>query len=130
MKLITVLVVALISLGTYYYFLKNAAPGTGEVATQAISTTGVKMDLTSMAQAERMYFVQHGSYGTLDQLVSAGTMNLTRTGRDGYTYAVTTSPGGFTITATHPDVPGTDGGAPLRYPTLRIDQTMQVQSGD
>jgi hypothetical protein len=133
MKLITLLLVALISVGAYYYFLKNAAPAPGEVATQAISTTGVEMDLTSMAQAERMYFAQNGSYGTLDQLTSSGTMNLTRTGRDGYSYSVTTSPGGFTITATHPDVPvpaGTNGAAPLHYPTLSIDQTMQVRRSD
>lgn len=131
MKLITLLLAALISIGAYYYFLKNAAPGPGEVATQAISTTGVEMDLTSMAQAERMYFAQHDSYGTIDQLVSNGTMNLTRTGRDGYTYSVTTTPGGFTITASHPDMPaGPNGAAPLHYPTFSIDQTMQVHRND
>ena len=129
--LISVLFVALIGMGGYYYFLQRAAPEPGTVATQAISTTGVEMDLTSIAQAERMYFAQNGSYATLDQLTSNGTMNLARTERDGYTYSVATSPSGFTATARHADVPaGSNGAPPLHYPTISIDQTMQIQQSN
>ena len=52
--------------------------GKGQVVTQAISTTGVEMDLNAIAQAERQYFAQNGSYASLDQLVSSGSMNINR----------------------------------------------------
>ena len=92
--MVSLLAVALIALGGYSFYLKNAAPaaGEGQIVTQAISTTGVEMDLNAIAQAERMYFAQNGSYASLDQLVSGGTMNISAGGRDGYTYSVETSP--------------------------------------
>ena len=40
----SLLVTALIGVGAYLYFLKQAAPGPGMVATQTISVTGVKSD--------------------------------------------------------------------------------------
>jgi hypothetical protein len=130
-SLVGLLLTATIAMGTYYYYLKSAAPGASMVATQAISTTGVEMDLNAMAQAERMYFAQNGSYASLDQLASSGTMNLSRAGRDGYTYSVDTSASGFTVTARHPDIPAgvTQGSAAIHYPTLSVDQSMQVRQG-
>ena len=84
MRMIGLLFAALIGLGIYYYFLKQAAPAPGQVVTQAISTTGVEMDLNAIAQAERMYFAQNGSYGDLGQLTSSGALTMSRSGRDGY----------------------------------------------
>ena len=127
MRMIGLLLAALLGLGLYYYFLKQAAPAPGMVATQAISTTGVEMDLNSIAQAERMYFAQNGSYGDLDQLTSSGTMNLARTGRDGYTYSIETGQNGFTVTARHPEVPPSGGFTPPHYPVISVDQTMQFR---
>lgn len=127
----SLLLVALVALGSYYYFLKRAAPGDGTVATQAISTTGVEMDLTAIAQAERAYFVQNGIYADLDTLTSSGNLTMTRTGRDGYAYSVATSASGFAATARHEDPPtGANGAATLHYPTLSIDQSMQIHQGD
>lgn len=127
MRMIGLLFAALIALGGYYYFLKRAAPAPGMVATQAISTTGVEMDLTAIAQAERMYFVQNGSYGDMDQLTTSGTMNLARTGRDGYTYSIETGQNGFTVTARHPEAPASPGVTPLHYPVISVDQSMQFR---
>jgi hypothetical protein len=131
-SLVSVLMVAAISLGLYFYVLKRAAPEPGTVATQAISTTGVEMDLLSIAQAERVYFAQNGSYADLNTLVSSGAMNMTRSGRDGYTYSVEASGAGFTVTARHADtsVAPTNGAVPLHYPAFFIDQSMQVRRGD
>jgi len=81
MRMLGLLFAALIAIGAYYYFMKQAAPGPGMVATQAITTTGVEMDLNAMAQAERTYFAQNGSYADLDQLASSGTLSTPRTGR-------------------------------------------------
>ena len=97
------------------------------MATQAISTTGVEMDLNAIAQAERVYFAQNGSYADLDRLASSGAMNIARTGRDGYTYSVDASGSTFTATAIHPDSPAMNGVAPLHYPQISIDQSMQLR---
>ena len=123
--MIGVLLAALIALGAYYYFLKRAAPSPGTVVTQTISTTGVEMDLNSIAQAERMYFAQNGTYAGLDQLTSSGTMNLARTGRDGYTYSIETGQNGFTVIARHPEVSGNPGVTPPHFPVISVDQNME-----
>jgi len=131
-SLVSILVVALIALGAYSLYLKRAAPGPGQVATQSISTTGVQMDLNAIAQAERLYFAQNGAYASLDQLVSGGAMNLSRTSRDGYTYTIETSATGFLVTASRPDIPAgvIQGSAAIHYPTLTVDQTMQIHQSD
>src|SRR3954470_18187596 len=106
-SMVSILVVALIALGGYALYLRQASFGTapGQIVTQAISTTGVEMDLNAIAQAERQYFAQSGSYASLDQLASSGTMNVNATGRDGYTYSVENSQAGFKVLANHPDIP-------------------------
>jgi hypothetical protein len=131
-SLVALVVVLLIGMGVYSRYLKTAAPGPGQIATQAISTTGVQMDLNAIAQAQRMYFAQNGSYASLDQLVSSGTMNFNSAGRDGYSYSVEAFPGGFRVTATHPDIPAgvTEGSQAIHYPTLSIDQNMQIRQHD
>jgi hypothetical protein len=117
---------AVIAMGIYYLYLKQAAPAPGMLATQAITTTGVEMDLNAIAQAERTYFAQNGSYADLDQLTSSGALTMARSGRDGYTYSIETAGNGFTVTARHSDGPAVSGVAPLHYPALSIDQTMEV----
>jgi hypothetical protein len=131
-SLASLLLVALIALGAYFYLLKRAAPGAGMVATQAISTTGVEMDLTAIAQAERTYFAQNGSYASLGELTSSGALTMARTGRDSYEYSIETSAGGFTVTARHQGASAAlaNGAAPPHYPALSIDQTMQVRQSD
>ena len=126
MRMIGLLFAAAIAVGIYYYYLKQAAPAPGMVATQAITTTGVEMDLNAIAQAERTYFAQNGSYADLDQLASSGALGTARTGRDGYSYSIETSGNGFTVSARHNDSPASSGAVPLHYPALSIDQTMQL----
>jgi hypothetical protein len=133
-SMVSILIVALIALGGYAFYLKTATPaaGNGQIITQSISTTGVEMDLNAIAQAQRMYFAQNGSYASLDQLASSGTMNISAGGRDGYTYSVDTSPTTFVVTATHPDIPAgvIQGSAAIHYPTITVDQNMQIHQSD
>ena len=130
--LISLMVTALLGLGIYLYFLKQAAPEPGMVVTQAVSTTGVQNDLVGIAQAERMYFTQNGAYTDLPTLASTGTMNIARTGRDGYSYTTETSGNSFTVTARYtaplPEMP--KGVEPPHWPTYSIDQTMEIHKGD
>jgi hypothetical protein len=120
-----VLVAAAILLGVYELYLKRM-PTTdkGTAATQAISLTGVRMDLLQIAQAERSYIALNSSCVSLDDLTSSGTLAVSKPGRDGYTYEVACGSGDqFQVTARHPAAPD---GSPIRYPNLSIDQTMQV----
>jgi hypothetical protein len=130
--LIGIMVTAAIGLGIYMYTLKQAAPGPGMVVTQNISLVGVKNDLISIAQAERLYYTQNGSYTDLSTLASSGTMNITRTSRDGYTYSAETSGNTFTVTASYtaPPVENAAGVTPPHFPTFTIDQSMEVHQGD
>jgi hypothetical protein len=135
-SIVSTLVVAVVALGIYYYFLKQAAPVHGTAVTQEVSLTGVQMDLLSIAQAERAYDAQNGGYATLDQLTSSGSLTMLRSGRDGYTYSVATTPNGFTATAAYTAPPpppppmGQPAATPLHYPSMWIDQNMEVHQGD
>jgi len=95
----------------------------GTAPTQAISLTGVRGDLLQIAQAEGMYIAQNGHCATLDELTSSNSLSMTNPGRDGYTYSVECSGGDFSVTARHAVAAA---GSPIRYPTLAIDQTMEV----
>jgi Type IV minor pilin ComP, DNA uptake sequence receptor len=130
--LVGLLVTAAIGLGIYMYTLKQAAPGPGMAVTQNISLVGVKTDLAAIAQAERMYYTQNGSYADLPTLSSTGTMNITRTSRDGYTYSAEPSGNTFTVTATYtaPPVDNPADVTPPHFPTFTIDQTMEVHQVD
>jgi hypothetical protein len=126
MKQLVALLVALVVGGGIYYFSLKKMPTTdaGTASTQAISLTGVRMDLNQIAQAERTYFASNGKCASLDELSSSGTMNLSRTERDGYTYEVRCGEGSeFSVIAHHAPAPAD---SPIRYPILAIDQNMQI----
>lgn len=130
--LIGLLVTAVIGVGIYLYLLKQAAPTPQTVATQNVDIVGVKNDLVAIAQAERMYYTQNGSYADLSTLSSSGTMNIARTNRDGYTYAAVPSGGAFSVSATYtaPPVPMPAGTTAPHFPTFTIDQTMEIHQVD
>jgi len=131
-SLVGLMITAAIGLGIYLYTLKQAAPAPGMVVTQTISVVGVKNDLISIAQAERMYYAQNSSYADLPTLSSSGVLSSIRTGRDGYTYTIETSGNTFTATATYTPPPVDNPGhvTPPHFPTYSIDQTMEVHQGD
>ena len=131
-SLVGLMITAAIGLGIYMYTLKQAAPAPGMVATQTISVVGVKNDLISIAQAERMYYAENGSYADLPTLTSSGAMSMMRSSRDGYTYTVVPSGSTFTATATYtaPPVDNPAHVTPPHFPTFSIDQTMEVHQGD
>lgn len=119
------LVFAGIIFGIYQYSLKKMPtmdPGTAP--TQAISLTGVRGDLLQIAQAERSFQALNDHCATSDELISSNSLAMRQLQRDGYTYTVDCGSGGnFSATARHPAAPAN---SPIRYPTLSIDQSMQV----
>ena len=120
-----ILVAAAIIGGIYFYYVKKMpTTDSGTAPTQAISLTGVRMDITQIAQAERTYVATNGHCVNLEGLSSSGLVNLARTERDGYSYEIQCGSGTeFAVTARHAPAPPD---SPIRYPTLSINQNMQV----
>ena len=116
-----ILVVALISVMAYrMYFSKVQSSETG-TPVETIRMVGVKNDLIAIAQAERAYQAEHGSYGSLEELKAAGAMTMLRNGRDGYSYDVRTGASGFRVLAKC---------SPAAHPGCSnwiVDQSMEVQ---
>jgi hypothetical protein len=122
--LVGVLVTAGFLFGVYLLYLKRIPTvAEGTASTQAISLTGVRMDLLQIAKAEQNSISVDGRCASLDELLSSGSMSLSRTERDGYSYSVDCSGNEFTVTARHAPAPA---GSPIRYPNYAMDQNMQV----
>jgi hypothetical protein len=120
-SVVSLLVVALIAVFAYkFWFSQMQSSGAGANPTQVIDIVGVKNDLISIAQAERAYQAEHGSYASLQDLTSSGALTMTRSGRDGFTYEVETSGAGFRVVAHCPAA--TSPGCQDWY----VDETMQV----
>ena len=122
---LALLVVALILFGVYYFHLRQMPttdPGTAP--TQAISLTGVRTDLLQIGQAERGYIAENGRCASLDELMSSKSLTMSRSERDGYSYTLDCSGSNFSVTATHPPAPS---GSEIRFPTLSVDDTLQVR---
>ena len=123
--LAAMLVCAGIAYGIYQYSLKQMpVSDAGTASTQAISLTGVRGDLLQIAQAERSFTALNDHCASIDELISSNSLAMRRPERDGYSYTVQCSGGDFTAIARHPAAPAS---SPIRYPTLAIDQTMQVR---
>jgi hypothetical protein len=126
MKIFVSLLVAVGFLwGVYLLYLKKiptAAEGTA--STQAISITGVRMDLLQIAKAERTSISVDGHCMSMDELLTSGSTSMSRPEREGYTYSVECSRNDFTATARHAPAPA---GSSIRYPNMVIDQSMQVR---
>jgi hypothetical protein len=119
------LVFAGIAFGIYQYSLKKMPttdPGTAP--TQAINLTGVRGDLLQIAQSERSFLALNDHCANIDELISSNSITMRQPERDGYTYTLDCgSAGNFKAVARHAPAPA---GSPIRYPTLSIDQSMQV----
>lgn len=118
MGLLTVVIAA--AIGYWFYASNLKASGATPGPEQVISTVAVKDDLISIAQAERIYQASHGSYASLDDLYSSGTLMARKSARDGYTYSSETSLEGFRITARCEPREQTP------CPSFSIDQNMQI----
>jgi hypothetical protein len=77
----------------------GATDGESPVAIAANETAAI-VRLRAIAEAERSYFAQSGSYGTLEKLVAQGLIADESKGRlNGYKFEVMASSKGFLVTA-------------------------------
>ena len=118
------LVGAALLFAVYLFYLKQMpTTDSGTAPTQAISLTGVRMDLLQIADGEHGYIATNGHCASLDELISSNNISMTRAERDGYTYEVQCSANGFTATARHLPAPA---GSPIRYPNFAIDSSLDL----
>lgn len=119
-NILGLLVVALIAVLVYKFYFSKTGDGGTATPMRTIDVVGVKNDLLAIAQAERAYQAEHGSYASLDELTSSGAMTMAKTSRDGYTYEVQTSADEFHVIAHCPAAtqPGCSN--------YSVDQSMQV----
>ena len=107
----------------YYMYRPSLEPSPGEKVSpvQQVDVTGVKADLLSMAQAERLYLTSHSTYGTLEELQQDGSLNFNGRERRGYKYSIEVDGAShFRIIASPADP------AKAEWPTLSIDDTMTI----
>jgi hypothetical protein len=113
----------LVALGGGYFAYHSYFTHSGLDTTppqEQIDVVGIRSQLLTIGQAEKMYVVAHSAYGTLDELQQDGPPSIGAPQR-GYTFSV--SPNGsqsFTATATP------DAGAKPGWPTLVLDTSGQV----
>ena len=116
------LIVAVIAGLIYKYeFSGSQAPGVS-TPVQTIDVVGVKNDLLAIAQAERNYGAEHGSFVSLSELNSSGALAIAKTERDGYSYDIQTEDQNFHVVA---HCPASTNPGCTNY---SIDQTMQIQA--
>jgi hypothetical protein len=119
------MIVGLVIAAAIVWFVVKAqyaqGPTGGQPPKEVIDVVGVKNDLLSIGQAERMYLASHGSYASVDDLQKDGSLTFSGENRRGYNYNAELDDGQhFKITATPSDP------AKASWPTLSIDDTMQV----
>ena len=128
-SILSLLVVLVIAFGMFFLYTKKMSPGgRSDSPSESISSTGIKTDLLSIAQAERIFYAQNGRYAPLPELTSSGALTIPRNGRDGYTYSVETSDAGFTVTARF--TPSDGASSAPRRPKLVIDQSMEIREAN
>ncbi len=127
MKRMGALAGLIVALGIGWWMFKaeyTAGPAHGAPPKQIIDVTGVRADLLSIAQAERMYLASHGTYATLDQLQQDGSLLFSPNNRRGYNFTAEINDSQhFEITAA-PSDPAKTG-----WPTLSIDDSMRITQG-
>jgi competence protein ComGC len=117
---IGLLVVALIVALAYKFYFSKMQTQETRTPMQTINVVGVKNDLLAIAQAERAFQAEHGTYASLEDLRSSGAMTMTKAGRDGYTYEVESSSAGFRVVAHCP------AAASPECSNWAVDQSMEV----
>ncbi len=125
-KLVGILVFVAVAFGIYYFaFKKMPSTDPGTAPTQAINLTGVRSDLLKIAQAERSNMALSSHCVEINELISNGSLTMSRPEREGYSYEIRCNgdSGEFAVTARHAPAPE---GSPIRYPILATDQNMQV----
>ena len=113
--------VIVLAIGYWVYRaeLVGGSPGAPSTVVDQADVAGVKSDLLSIGEAERLYLAGHDSYATLDQLQQEGSISFSS--RHGYNFSVEPDGGQHFRAVATPA-----GTAKAGWPVLSIDETMQI----
>lgn len=118
-RILSLLVVAVIVMVGYMFYFK--AGGSAISSPQsAPNAVGAQNDILAIAQAERSYQAENGSYAPLDKLLSSGALSMEKPARQGYEYSVEPSSANFRVIARCT-------GAAAGCASFFVDSTMSVQ---
>jgi len=107
----------------YQLYVSSLDPESGSSPKQQIDLTGIKADMLSLAQAERLYFASNGAYATLNQLQQSGNIHFQGFNRRGYSFNIEIDGiQHFRITAKPIDSARAD------WPAFSIDETLQIST--
>jgi hypothetical protein len=110
-----------VAIGYFVYTARFSGKEGSPPPKQQIDVTGIRMDLLSLAQAEKRYAALHGSYAPLKQLQQAESVPFQGSDNRGYSYEILIEDAQrFLITARPVDPARAD------WPTLSIDETGQL----
>jgi hypothetical protein len=118
-RILSLLVVVAIVIVGYMYIFK-AGGSAISAPHSAPNAVGAQNDILAIAQAERAYQAENGSYASLDKLLSSGALSMQKPARDGYEYAVESSSANFRVVAR---CTGSAAGCSSFF----VDSTMSVQ---
>ncbi|MGA8103925.1 MAG: hypothetical protein WB869_17340 [Candidatus Acidiferrales bacterium] len=118
-RILSLLVVVAIMFAGYFYMFKASGPAISSPHS-APNAAGAQNDILAIAQAERAYQAENGSYARLDKLLSSGALSMQKPGREGYEYNVEPSSTNFRVVARCT-------GAASGCTSFFVDSTMSVQ---
>jgi hypothetical protein len=104
------------------YSKRSKAPA--DRTAQAVVTVAIKNDLLRIAQAEMIYYSDHGEYASIETLTESGALSMKTPGRGVYEYSVEFTARGFVITAR------AKGEEAVRWPVLTMDERRQFVQTD
>jgi hypothetical protein len=116
------LIVALFAGLFYKYYWSNLQSAGAATPGEVIDIVGIKNDLVGIAMAERAYAAEHGTYASLDELISSDQLSMKLTSHNGYTFSVETGNQQFRAIAHCPAATNP------HCTSLMIDESMEVQA--
>jgi hypothetical protein len=123
MKSLAGLLVVALFAGVVYKYYWSSLQSTGAATPgEVIDIVGVKNDLLGIAMAERAYSAEHGTYASLEELISSDQLIMKSTSHNGYTFSVDTGDQTFRAIAHCPAT--TNPGCT----SLMVNETMEVQA--
>jgi len=96
---------------------KTAAPAFAQIAV----TQPIRIELMKIGRAEQSYYAEHSRYGSFEELISSGALEMKSPVRGVYRFTAEVDENGFVVTAR------AEGEEADRWPVLTINQRMEVE---
>ena len=114
-----IVLIVVVAIGGYVYTRQaQSVTSVGSNPQSSIEITAVRNDLLAIANAQRRYFASNGKYVSLDELQTAGDIDIPT--RPNFSYSAQSTESTFKIVAVYS---GSDSRVPKR---ITLDETMTL----